>query len=167
MDFGSGDGWFAQQLEESGLVREVTPVEVQDRAGALRKPHIYDGTCLPFADRSFDLTYSCDVLHHCPDPKASLRDALRVARTWFLLKDHTWRTYPSYLFLCLLDEVGNRRFGIPCLYKHQRDWDWFDTLRAEGFVLERLVHPASCHVGAMRWVNRYEFVSLWRRADGA
>jgi SAM-dependent methyltransferase len=165
LDFGSGDGWFAQQFEESGLAREVTPVEVQDRPEALRKPQLYDGTRLPFADRSFDLTYTCDVLHHCPDPQGSLRDALRVAGRWFLLKDHTWRTYPSYWFLCLLDEIGNRRFGIPCRYKHQHGWDWFDTLRDEGFTLERLIHPAPCHTLAMRWVNRYEFVSLWRRKD--
>jgi SAM-dependent methyltransferase len=164
LDFGSGDGWFAQQLEESGLVKSVTPVEVQDRPEALRKPQLYDGNRLPFEDRSFDLSYAVDVLHHCPDPKASLRDALRVAGEWFLLKDHSWRAYPSYLLLCLLDEVGNRRFGIPCLYKHQHGWDWFDTLRGEGFELQRLVHPAPCHTGPMRFVNRYEFVSLWRRA---
>jgi SAM-dependent methyltransferase len=167
LDFGSGDGWFAQQLEESGLVREVAPVEVQDRPGAVRKPQIFDGTRLPFADRSFPLAYCCDVLHHCPDPAASLRDVLRVSGEWFLIKDHTWRWTASYWFLCLLDEIGNRRFGIPCRYKHQRGWDWFDTLRAEGFALERLVHPARCHTWAMRWVNRYEFVSLWRRKEGA
>jgi SAM-dependent methyltransferase len=165
LDFGSGDGWFAQQLEETGLVRAVTPIEVQERPNALRQPQIYDGVRLPFANQSFDLVYSVDVLHHCREPRESLRDALRVAKRSFLLKDHTWRWYTSYLFLCFLDEIGNRRFGIPCFYNHQRRWNWFETIRSEGFELEKLVHPAQCHTGAMKFVNRFEFVSLWRRVS--
>lgn len=163
LDFGSGDGWFAQQFEDRALARTVKPIEVQDRPNAIRKPQIYDGARLPFADREFDLVYSVDVLHHCPDPVESLRDALRVSGQWFLLKDHTWRRYSSYLFLCALDELGNRKFGIPCLYKHQKGWTWFETIRSAGFELVRLEHPAPCHTGIMRFVDRFEFVSLWRR----
>jgi SAM-dependent methyltransferase len=166
LDFGSGDGWFAQQVRASGLAGELVPVDVQHRDKELVEPVLYDGTRLPFADRSFDLVYSVDVLHHCPDPQASLRDALRCAGRWFLIKDHTYTSRLSYWFLCLLDEIGNRKFGIPCRYKHQRGWEWFDTLREEGFELEQLVHPARCHTGLMRFVNRFEFVALWKRVRG-
>jgi SAM-dependent methyltransferase len=164
LDFGSGDGWFANQFRTSGRVKDLVPVDVLRRENVLVEPVLYDGVTLPFPDRSFDLTYAVDVLHHCPDPAVSLRDLLRVTGKWFLLKDHTWRTKLGKYLLAGLDEIGNRKFGVPCLYKHQRGWEWDAALAAAGFERVRLVHPARCHWGLMRWVNRFEFVALWRRA---
>lgn len=40
----------------------------------------YDGRGLPFADRSFDLVYSCQVLEHVPDIPGHLREIARVLR---------------------------------------------------------------------------------------
>jgi SAM-dependent methyltransferase len=163
LDFGSGDGWFARQMRQSPGIGEVVPVDVLRREGSLVEPILYDGTRLPYEDRHFDLSYAVDVVHHCPDPARSLEDLLRVTRRFFLLKDHTWSSLPAKVLLGLLDEVGNRRFGVPCVYKHQRGWEWFDVLRAAGFEERRRVHPAPCHVGPMRLVNRFEFVSVWQR----
>ena len=120
LDFGSGDGWFAKQLGESGLIGELVPVDVKARPNSFVEPQLYDGKRLPFADRSFDLVYSVDVLHHCPDPEAGLRDLARCSSQLLLLKDHTWRTRLGKLTLAVLDEIGNRKFGIPCLYKYQQ-----------------------------------------------
>jgi SAM-dependent methyltransferase len=163
LDFCSGDGWFALQFRQCGQVGELVPMDVQRRDHELVEPVLYDGARLPCVDGEFEMVYSVDVLHHCPEPRDSLREALRCTNKWFLLKDHTYHKRLGYWFMCLLDEIGNRRFGVPCRYKHQHDWEWFETLKAEGFVLERLVHPAGCHTGLMRFVNRFEFVSLWRR----
>jgi SAM-dependent methyltransferase len=163
LDFGSGDGWFADQFQKTGRAKDLLPVDVFRRKEPIIEPMLYDGNRLPFPDRSFDLTYSVDVLHHCPDPTASLRDLLRVTGRWFLLKDHTWKNRLGKMVLAVLDEIGNRRFGVRCLYRHQREWEWSETLKAEGFEMARLVHPARCHVGGMAWVNRFEFVSLWHR----
>jgi SAM-dependent methyltransferase len=167
LDFGSGDGWFADQFQSSGLVGEITPVDVQLRPNVLRKPQLYDGSRLPFADRSFDLVYCVDVLHHCPDPPASLRDLLRCGRRYFLMKDHTYRGPLGYAALCALDEVGNRKFGIPCRYKYQRRWDWDPVIRDAGYEPISLTHPAKCHTGLLGWAtNRLQFIGLWRRAGG-
>jgi SAM-dependent methyltransferase len=164
LDFGSGDGWFARSVHENGIATKIRPVDVQRRLRCVTEPQLYDGRRLPFADRSFELVYSIDVLHHCPDPRASLRDALRCAGRYFLLKDHTYRTLGGRLTLCLLDEIGNRRFGVPSLYKYQHRWEWSGWIEAEGFVLERLVHPAACHTGPLGWAtNALQFIALWRR----
>ncbi len=166
LDFGSGDGWFAKQMGDSGMVRELVPVDVQARLDSFVEPLLYDGIRLPFEDRSFDLVYSVDVLHHCPDPLGSLRDLARCSDRLLLLKDHTWRTRFGKLTLAVLDELGNRKFGIPCLYKYQRRWDWFPVIESEGFRLVGLIHPAACHVGVMGYcTNSLQFVALWERLE--
>jgi len=153
-------------MRESGQIGELTPVEVQARPNSFVVPTLYDGNKLPFADRSFDLVYSVDVLHHCPDPEASLRDLVRCSNRLVLLKDHTWRTRSGKWTLAVLDELGNRKFGIPCLYEYQHRWDWFNIIESEGFRLVRRIHPAVCHVGLMgRLTNALQFAALWKRVD--
>ncbi|HEY0780902.1 MAG TPA: class I SAM-dependent methyltransferase [Thermoanaerobaculia bacterium] len=165
LDFGSGDGLFARVFAEEGWAREVVPVDVQRRARTVVEPVLYDGVRLPFADRSFDLVYALDVLHHCPDPLASLRDLLRCTSRHVLLKDHNSGSTLDHWTLAVLDEIGNRRFGVPSLYRYQKDWEWLPVIEAEGFVREALIHPARCETRPpISWVsNRLHFVGLWRR----
>jgi SAM-dependent methyltransferase len=164
LDFGCGDGWFADTFRREGLAREVVGVDVQLRRRCLIEPTVYDGRRLPFADAAFDLVSSIDVLHHCPDPQASIREALRCAGRFFLLKDHTYRSRAGKLALCVLDEVGNRRFGVPSPYHYQRAREWFPSIEAAGFVLRQLIHPAACHRGLLGWAtNRLQFIALWER----
>lgn len=165
LDFGSGDGAFASLVLSTGRVGELVPVDVMARPRSVVQPILYDGRRLPFDDGEFDLAYAIDVLHHCPEPTASLRDLARVTSRWLLVKDHTWERRWQKSALALMDELGNRRFGVPCLYHHQRGWSWDEVLRHGGFERVRLVHPAPCHVGAMRWANWLEYIALWRRAE--
>jgi SAM-dependent methyltransferase len=164
LDFGAGDGWFARSFVEEGLVKEVVPVDVQRRARPVAEVVLYDGARLPFDDRSFDLVCSLDVLHHCPSPRAALRDALRCSDRFFLLKDHNYRGPLGKAALCLLDEIGNRRFGVPSVYHYQRRWEWLPWIGEAGFALRELVHPALCHKGPLGWAtNGLQFVGLWER----
>lgn len=165
LDFGSGDGWFAQHVVERGWVREVVPVDVQRREGAHVEPLLYDGRTLPFEDRAFPLVYSIDVLHHAPDPESALVEVLRCTGEYLLLKDHTYRSKAGYLTLCALDELGNRRFGIPSRYRYQREWSWLPVMASAGFVLQAFIHPAECERGPLRIFNRFQFLGLWRRAQ--
>ena len=64
------------------------PALMRARAEAAPRPaglpiEILDGTAeaLPYADRSFDATLLCAVLHHVDDPGALLAEAMRVARS--------------------------------------------------------------------------------------
>ncbi|HVI49708.1 MAG TPA: class I SAM-dependent methyltransferase [Candidatus Sulfotelmatobacter sp.] len=41
----------------------------------------YDGLTLPFADASQDGVFSCHCLEHIPDPKAAVREWMRVLKT--------------------------------------------------------------------------------------
>jgi SAM-dependent methyltransferase len=165
LDFGSGDGWYAASFEASGLARQVVGVDVLARPGAFHPAELYDGVRLPFADREFPLVYAFDVLHHCPDPEASLREMLRCAGDRVVIKDHSYRSVAGKLALALLDELGNRRFGVPSIYKYQRGFAWFPLLEAAGFTLEKLIHPAPCETRPLlRLGNRLQFIGIWRRA---
>src|SRR5262249_1550667 len=77
LDLGSGDGWFAGQVQSSGLARKVVPVDVLRRKNTVVEPVIYDGGTLPFEHRSFDLCYAIDALHHVDDPFEKIRDLAR------------------------------------------------------------------------------------------
>jgi SAM-dependent methyltransferase len=165
LDFGSGDGWFAWAMRSDGLVSDVVAVDVHRRRNSIVEPVIYDGHRLPFDDRSFELAYAFDVLHHCPDPASNLRDLSRCAARYVLLKDHTYHTGVDWACLSVLDEVGNRRFGVRSVYRYQRDWEWFPILEQAGFALKSVVHPAVCETRLpLRWfVNRLHFIALWER----
>jgi SAM-dependent methyltransferase len=167
LDFGSGDGFFASQWETNGLVREVTAVDVVARKSSIVAPLIYDGKRLPFPDRSFDLAYSVDVLHHCPDPLQALADLSRCSRRYLMIKDHTYRGPVGRFALAVLDEVGNRRFGIPSPYLYQHGWQWVEQVESSGWRRIELIHPMRCHSGLMgAATNALQFIGLWERKIG-
>lgn len=163
LDFGSGDGFFASQLAARAAVDSITPVDVVERAHSYVKPQIYPGDKLPFADSSFELAYAVDVLHHCPTPMAALADLARCTRRYLLLKDHNHEGWLGGLTLGVLDELGNRRFGIPSPYLYQRHWSWVKWIEAQGFRRLKLVHPMQCHQGILGWTNGLQFMGLWER----
>jgi SAM-dependent methyltransferase len=166
LDFGAGDGWFAAQLSRAGCFEAVCAIDVQRRPNACFAPIVYyDGGRLPFADREFDLSYAIDVFHHCRDPRLALDDMLRCTRRHVVIKDHTYASALGFVALCALDEIGNRRFGIPSRYAYQRRWEWFSLLAERGFRLVRLVHPAACHTGILSKTNRLQFVAHFTRAE--
>lgn len=164
LDFGSGDGFFCHHLRASGHLGAVTPVDVVQRRHSIVRPQLYDGQRLPFADASFELCYAVDVVHHCPDPLAALAEMLRCSRRWLLLKDHNCQGALGHLTLAVLDELGNRRFGIPSPGRYQRDWAWARWLEGRGLERVHWQHPVASHVGLMgRATNGLQFVGLWRR----
>jgi len=164
LDFGAGDGWFASELMRLGLARTIVGADVLIWPGTVKRPVIFDGERLPFADRAFDLTYAIDVIHHCPDPERALDEVLRCTDRHFLIKDHSYRNVLDWSSLCILDELGNRRFGVPSPYRYQQRWTWDAHLTSRGFSLVQLIHPARCHSGPLgHLTNHLQFVALWRR----
>lgn len=165
LDFGAGDGWVARQIVDLGWAREVCAVDVQLRKRTFHPVQAYDGLRLPFPDRSFDLVLSVDVLHHCPDPVKSLKDVLRVCRSTFLIKDHTYSSRWDFSVLSFLDELGNRRFGVPSRYRYQKGWSWSRTLEEEGFRQGALENPVHCGRFPFAWTDRLQYAARWERAS--
>ena len=66
-----------------------------------------DAEALPFADGSFDTVYSWGVLHHTPDTRAAVREALRVLRPGgrvcvMLYGRRSWVSYGLWVRYALL-----------------------------------------------------------------
>ena len=166
LDFGCGSGWYARALTERGIANEIKGVEVQRRKETYIEPILYDGVRLPFEDRRFDLVYAMDVIHHCPSPTTSLVEAARCARKYFLLKDHVHFSIGQKLLLTMLDELGNRKFGIPSPGNYQKAWEWLPVLTKAGFKLETLVHPSPCNGPLLDSIAApTQFLALWSRVE--
>jgi SAM-dependent methyltransferase len=125
LDVGCGDGLLAATLAGLRPDLAITGVEVAPRAGCHIPVTAFDGRTLPFADGSFGATLIVDVLHHTTDPGVLFREAVRVARTAVLLKDHLREGWGAQATLRFMDEVGNRRHGIPLPFNYlsRAEWD--------------------------------------------
>jgi SAM-dependent methyltransferase len=163
LDFGSGDGFFASHVRQLPQVKRLAPVDVVERKESLVVPQLYDGRRLPFDDGAFDLAYAVDVLHHCPDPLHAIDDMARCSSRYLLIKDHTYHTAAGRWTLAVLDELGNRRFGIPSPYLYQQDWRWAEHLEARGWRRVAFEHPLACHTGLLAATNRLQWIALWER----
>lgn len=165
LDFGSGDGWYARKVMDEGVVNQVTAIDVKRREHVHIEPLLYGGDRLPFESGSFDLSYSVDVLHHCPDPEAAIQELLRVTRSCIVIKDHTYESATGKFALAVLDEIGNRRFGIPSPHNYQNRWRWDDYFQQLGWRKTQLIHPLRCHRGVLGIAtNRLQYISRYERS---
>lgn len=166
LDFGSGDGWFAARMIAERHADELLPIDVKRRTVVEVEPVIYSGDRLPFEDRSFDLCYSVDVVHHCADPPQILKELLRVTRRYLLIKDHTAQGAIDRVILAVLDDLGNRRFGIPSPHHYQNRNEWELIICEDGWRRLHYVHPAYVHRGVLgALTNRLQYVALYERVD--
>jgi ubiquinone/menaquinone biosynthesis C-methylase UbiE len=64
--------------------------------------HVADAEALPFPDDSFDIVYSWGVLHHTPDTRRAVAEAVRVTRPGgriciMVYSRHAWVSYGLWL----------------------------------------------------------------------
>ena len=107
----------------------IRGVDVLVRRSAQIHVTHFDGLHLPFPDQSFDSVLFCDVLHHTESPVAMLQEAVRVARTCVLIKDHVvqgWLARPTLRFM---DFVGNAPHGVVLPYNYLTSAQWDDAFR--------------------------------------
>ena len=109
LDAGCGSGRMLQELAGYGA---VSGIELDEDAaelaasrghGEVRVGRLEE---LPWADRSFDLITSLDVVEHTPDDRRALVELRRVSKPggWLLL------TVPAYQSLWSLHDVANHHF---------------------------------------------------------
>jgi SAM-dependent methyltransferase len=128
LDIGCGDGSIAHAILQRRPDLSITGVDVLVR-GETRIPVIgYDGSTLPFADRSFDAVCLVDVVHHTDDPQRVLDEAARVSRDRVLIKDHVADGFLARPTLRLMDWVGNARHGVRLPYNYLTRAEWHDHI---------------------------------------
>lgn len=133
LDFGTGTGAMLAQLRRFG---DAQGIDADERAVAFchargeRRVIRLDSDALPFADASFDLVTTLDVLEHIDDDRAALGEIARVlkpgGRLVATVPANPWMWGPQ-------DEVSHhfRRYTATTLRA---------AITAGGLELERLTH---------------------------
>lgn len=163
LDFGAGNGWYTTQMQNRGLVDKILPLDVRHRAFSYVEPLLYDGKRIPCEDKSFDIVYAIDVLHHCPNPVEALSDLLRCTKGYILLKDHVFKSPLEALTIYILDLIGNLMEGVSVPAHYQKGWEWVDILESQGFERVSFMYPAPCHGGFLSTTNKLQFIGLWKK----
>ena len=163
IDFGAGDGFVASEMRRLLACEDITALDVKIRQKLFHPVSVFDGTRIPCKSASSELVYAIDVLHHTKNPIHCIDEMMRCTSRYLMLKDHTYRTKLDYAVLSVLDELGNRRFGIPSVYNYQYGYDWIDYIESKGFERVRLIHPFD--VEGRFWgayTNRLQYLGLWK-----
>lgn len=116
LELGAGTGYQAALLAALGY--RVTAVELPSSAYAASRvfPVIdYDGRRLPFADGSFDVVFSSNVLEHVPDIDGMLAEVRRVLApagvALHVLPTPAWRAWTTLAHLPWLISRAMARLG--------------------------------------------------------
>lgn len=84
LDIGCGTGHNAERLKQVRAV-EVQGLDVVDLSVVGPKPRLYDGSKIPFASKSFDVSVLIYMLHYVAEPTAFLKEVKRVSRKRILV----------------------------------------------------------------------------------
>jgi SAM-dependent methyltransferase len=127
LDVGCGDGNIAKLLMEARPDIEIEGIDVLVRPTTHIPVTQFDGTTIPFPDRSFDAVMFVDVLHHTDDPSVLLAEARRVAKKAVILKDHCRDGVLAGSTLRFMDWVGNAHHGVVLPYNYWPEAKWRET----------------------------------------
>jgi SAM-dependent methyltransferase len=145
LDVGCGDGTVARAVAAEIGATRVAGVDVKVRPDVAIDVRAYDGQTLPFEDGAFEAVIVADVLHHCADPLAVLREALRVATRVVGVKDHFRFGPVSNGVLYAMDRVGNAAPGVHVTGTYFSPSEWIDVVHAAGGHVARLEWPLQIH----------------------
>src|SRR5216684_3124032 len=126
LDIGCGDGTIGSLVAQLRPDISIQGVEFLVRPGCKIACHRFDGSSLPFPDGAFEVCLFVDVLHHTQDPAVLLREAVRVSRSFVLLKDHLDENILDDVTLRFMDWVGNRPHGVVLTYNYQSRGQWVE-----------------------------------------
>lgn len=147
LDFGCGDGFFADlifQSKEISVGLDVFQSRIDEALDkkAYKSIKKYDGVKIPYSNATFDGVFSNSVLEHTPDLKGNVREIARIIKkNGYFLTTVMTQNWEKHL-------IGGKIFGE--LY---RSWlrrnqehlnlltpqEWAKAFEKEGFVVEKSV----------------------------
>jgi len=152
LDVGCGDGAVSAVLHGKRPDIHVEGIDVLPREKTLVPVRIFDGEHFPFESASFDVVMFSDVLHHTNDPVILLREALRVAAGYVLMKDHCRKGWAAGARLRFMDWVGNARYGVALPYNYWTEQQWRTTWQELGMVPEKLITKLGLYPAPANWI---------------
>jgi SAM-dependent methyltransferase len=132
LDVGTGDGSIAANIMKQRTDLAIEGVDVFQRPTTHIPVTVFDGSHLPFGDRSFDCVLFVDVLHHTDDVSVLVREAARVANNSVVIKDHLLEGMFAGPTLRFMDWVGNRGHDVVLPYNYLPRTRWNEIFSAAG-----------------------------------
>jgi len=167
LDVGCGDGLLARLIMDQRQDVEISGIDVLVRQETMIPVSPFDGSHIPFGDKSFDAVMFVDVLHHTDDPMVLLSEAKRVASRAIILKDHRLNGFFAGPTLRFMDWVSNAPHGVVLPYNYWPHDKWrksFALLNVEVAVwkenLQLYPKPADWLFGrSLHFVSRLEMTT--------
>lgn len=126
LDVGCGNGNITSRISKLSSSK-AEGLDVFLREDCKIPVSCFDGKQIPFADKSFDFCIFVDVLHHTENISQLIKEAMRVSKNGVIIKDHLVNGKLSYETLKLMDDVGNKRFGVNLPYNYYTYDNWMKT----------------------------------------
>jgi SAM-dependent methyltransferase len=136
LDVGCGDGLIDHLIKQQRPGLSIVGVDILVRPQTHIPVDVFDGSHLPFEDKSFDIVLFTDVLHHTVDPELLLREAKRVARAAIILKDHTQEGIFAASTLRFMDWIGNAHHGVVLPYNYWKESRWHEAFGSIGLQVQ-------------------------------
>jgi len=132
LDVGCGDGLLSGLIVQQRKDVKISGIDVFVRDNTSIPVSEFDGSTIPFPDKSFDIVMFMDVLHHTLDPKVLLSEAARVAVKGVVIKDHLREGFLANTTLRFMDFIGNAPHGVVLPYNYWTREKWNQTFSSLG-----------------------------------
>ncbi len=139
IDVGAGSGEIAWNIKNMRPGLNIVGADILLRKDSRIDIVKFNGTKLPFADKSFDFSMLVDVLHHTEDPAVLLSECARVSRRFVLVKDHICETRWDNICLRFMDWFGNRGYGVNLSYNYLSKDKWETLFKAHNLACGNMI----------------------------
>lgn len=150
LDVGAGSGEIAAAILALRPDLSIEGCDVFVREGTHIPVREFDGTTLPFADRTFDYAILVDVLHHTDDAAELLREVSRVAGS-IVIKDHYRDGLLGGSRLRFMDWVGNAPHGVRLPYNYLSRAQWRQLWDRLGLKVRRKTDEVPLYPAPLSW----------------
>jgi ubiquinone/menaquinone biosynthesis C-methylase UbiE len=137
LDFGCGLGHIGYLIsQKTGREAEYYDVRSYPYAPSGVEIKVFDGKTLPCRDGEFDTSLVVFVLHHSPDPDASLHEVVRVSRRYVLICEDLVKSRREMIIEAIKDTIAN--FFLPHMtFQYRIEEDWEEMFGRFGLTIEQ------------------------------
>lgn len=121
LEIGCGNGALSKLLRANSLKVEMLDIENRSIFSDIQ-PKLYKGETLPYTDNSFGTSQMITMLHHTPEPRKLIKEAMRVSDDLIIMEDVFSNTFQKYI-TWFTDSIVNWEFSShPHTNKTDKEW---------------------------------------------
>jgi 2-polyprenyl-3-methyl-5-hydroxy-6-metoxy-1,4-benzoquinol methylase len=152
LDVGCGSGTLAKAIMARRPDVAIEGIDVLVRPSTDIPVTAFDGSHIPFPDKSFDACLIVDVLHHVDVPIDLLREVARVCSGRIVIKDHFRNGFAAGATLRLMDWFGNASHGVRLPYNYLKREEWLRMWQTLGLRPTELTSRIGLYPAPFSWI---------------